>query len=211
MKRLLMATVMAMSLVAHAQRSADVDVKSAWARPTVAGQTGTGAFMHLTSRDGARLVGASSDVAGVVEIHEMAMEGNVMRMRPIRSLDLPPGSTVELKPGGKFEVLFMPTAPKGQQGADDCTVLSFIPNQMISHTWNAPSKFAHARANHTWVVVHFDELAPTRTRIRLDHLGFAEKAAEFPDHRAEYEQVRAYFQQAWGKVLDAIKLKGTAG
>lgn len=105
MKRLAMAAVMAMALAAHAQRSADIDVKSAWARPTVAGQMGTGAFMNLTSRDGARLLGASSDVAGVVEIHEMAMEGNVMRMRPIRSLDLPAGGTVELKPGGHHMML----------------------------------------------------------------------------------------------------------
>ena len=105
MKRFAVAAVMAMALAAHAQRSADIDVKSAWVRPTVAGQMGTGAFMHLTSRDGARLLGASSDVAGVVEIHEMAMEGNVMRMRPIRSLDLPPGSTIELKPGGHHMML----------------------------------------------------------------------------------------------------------
>jgi copper(I)-binding protein len=105
MKRLAVTAVMALALAAQAQRSADIDVKSAWARPTVAGQMGTGAFMHLTSRDGARLLGASSDVAGVVEIHEMAMEGNVMRMRPIRGLDLPPGSTVELKPGGHHMML----------------------------------------------------------------------------------------------------------
>ena len=105
MKRLAVTAVMALALAAHAQRSADIDVKSAWARPTVAGQMGTGAFMHLTSKEGARLLGASSDVAGVVEIHEIAMEGNVMRMRPIRSLDLPPGSTVELKPGGHHMML----------------------------------------------------------------------------------------------------------
>lgn len=105
MKRLAVAAVMALALAAHAQRSADIDVKLAWARPTVAGQMGTGAFMHLTSKEGARLLGASSDVAGVVEIHEMAMEGNVMRMRPIRSLDLPPGSIVELKPGGHHMML----------------------------------------------------------------------------------------------------------
>ena len=97
--------MIALSVAAHAQRSADIDVKSAWARPTVAGQLGTGAFMKLTSPDGARLLGASSDVAGVVEIHEMAMEGNVMRMRAIRDLDLPPGSTVELKPGGHHMML----------------------------------------------------------------------------------------------------------
>jgi len=99
MKRLAVTAVMALALAAQAQRSADIDVKSAWARPTVAGQMGTGAFMHLTSKEGARLLGASSDVAGVVEIHEMAMQGNVMQMRAIRSLDLPPGSTIELKPG----------------------------------------------------------------------------------------------------------------
>ena len=105
MKRCAMAVVLAISLTADAQRNADVEVKSAWARPTVAGQMGTGAFMNLTSKEGARIVGASSEVAGVVEIHEMAMEGNVMRMRPIRSLDLPPDSTVELKPGGHHMML----------------------------------------------------------------------------------------------------------
>lgn len=105
MKRWVVAAMIATSVGAHAQRSPDVDVKAAWVRPTVAGQTGTGAFMQLMSRDGARLLGASSDVAGVVEIHEMAMEGNVMRMRPIRTLDLPPGGTVELKPGGHHMML----------------------------------------------------------------------------------------------------------
>ncbi len=105
MKRWAMAAVMAMSLTAQAQRSAEVEVKSAWARPTVAGQMGTGAFMQLRSKDGARVVGASSEIAGVVEIHEMAMDGSVMRMRPIRVLDLPPGSNVELKPGGHHMML----------------------------------------------------------------------------------------------------------
>ena len=105
MKRWAMAAVLAISLTVNAQRSADVEVKSAWVRPTVAGQMGTGAFMSLTSMEGARIVGASSDVAGVVELHEMAMENNVMRMRPIRGLDLPPGNTVELKPGGYHMML----------------------------------------------------------------------------------------------------------
>ncbi len=105
MKRWAMAAVMAMSLTAQAQRSAEVEVKSAWARPTVAGQMGTGAFMQLRSKDGARVVGAASEIAGVVEIHEMAMDGSVMRMRPIRVLDLPPGSNVELKPGGHHMML----------------------------------------------------------------------------------------------------------
>jgi len=100
-----MTSLAASVLSAPAQRATEVDVKAAWARATVPGQMGTGAFMHLTSKEGARVIGASSDVAGVVEIHEMAMEGNVMRMRALPGLDLPAGTTVELKPGGHHMML----------------------------------------------------------------------------------------------------------
>jgi periplasmic copper chaperone A len=82
-----------------------VQVKDAWARPALQGQTATGAFMSLTSKDGARLIGAASPVAGVVEIHEMVMEGSVMRMRPVAGLELPAGRSVELKPGGYHVML----------------------------------------------------------------------------------------------------------
>lgn len=92
-------------VAADAQGVAIIEVTSAWARPTVAGQLGTGAFMKLKSKHGARVIGASSDVAGVVEIHEMAMDGNVMLMRPVRALDLPPGKTIELKSGGYHMML----------------------------------------------------------------------------------------------------------
>ena len=79
---------------------AQVDIKDAWARATVPGQKATGAFMKLTAKDGSKLVSASSPAAGVTEVHEMKMEGDVMKMRAIPGLDLPAGKTVELKPGG---------------------------------------------------------------------------------------------------------------
>jgi periplasmic copper chaperone A len=82
-----------------------VQVEGAWARASVPGQKATGAFMKLTARDGAQLVGASSPVAGVTEVHEMKMEGDVMKMRAIPSLDLPAGKAVELKPGGYHVML----------------------------------------------------------------------------------------------------------
>jgi copper(I)-binding protein len=75
-------------------------VEGAWVRPAVAGQQGTGAFMKLTARQATQLVGASSPVAGTAEVHEMKMEGDIMRMRRIARLDLPAGQAVELKPGG---------------------------------------------------------------------------------------------------------------
>ncbi len=77
-----------------------VQVKDAWVRATVPGQKGTGAFMKITSKAGTRLIGASSPLAGVTEVHEMKMEGDVMRMRALPALDLPAGKTVELKSGG---------------------------------------------------------------------------------------------------------------
>lgn len=86
--------------------SANVEVKDAWVRSTVPGQKGTGAFMKITAKDGAKLVGVSSPVAGVGEVHEMKMEGDVMKMRALPSLDLPAGKAVELKPGS-FHVMLM--------------------------------------------------------------------------------------------------------
>lgn len=82
-----------------------VEVKDAWVRSTVQGQHGTGAFMRITARDGARLVGVSSPVAGVAEVHEMKMDGDIMRMRAVPVLDLPAGQTVQLKPGGHHVML----------------------------------------------------------------------------------------------------------
>jgi copper(I)-binding protein len=87
---------------AHAQTT----VKDPWARATVVQQKASGAFMQITSAKGGRLVAAESPVAGVVEIHEMAMDGNVMKMRAIPGLDLPAGKPVDLKPGG-YHVMLM--------------------------------------------------------------------------------------------------------
>ena len=84
---------------------AQVTVKDPWVRGTVAQQKATGAFMQITAAGGGRLLSATSPVAGVVEIHEMAMDGNVMKMRAIASLDLPAGRAVELKPGGHHVML----------------------------------------------------------------------------------------------------------
>ena len=84
---------------------AQVSVSEPWVRGTVESQMATGAFMRLTAATDARLLGARSPVAGIVELHEMALENNVMRMREISRLDLPAGRTVELRPGGYHVML----------------------------------------------------------------------------------------------------------
>ncbi len=85
---------------------AQTTVKDAWVRGTVPQQKASGLFAQITSAAGGKLVAASSPVAGVVEIHEMAMDGNVMKMRALPAgLELPAGKTVELKPGGYHVML----------------------------------------------------------------------------------------------------------
>ncbi|MFT3779233.1 MAG: copper chaperone PCu(A)C [Ottowia sp.] len=98
-------------LLAGAALAQTVKVESAWARATVPGQQGTGAFMTLTAPEGARLVGASTPAAGVAEVHEMAMQGDVMKMRAVPALDLPAGQPVELRPGGHHLMLMDLRAP----------------------------------------------------------------------------------------------------
>jgi copper(I)-binding protein len=85
---------------------AQVAVSDAWVRGTVAGQGATGAFMQLRSPTDAALVAVASPVAKVVEIHEMKMDGGVMKMAAIDRLALPAGKAVELKPGG-YHVMLM--------------------------------------------------------------------------------------------------------
>ena len=106
MNRIHYTLILAALTLAAPWASAQTTVKDSWVRGTVAEQKATGAFMQITSAHGGKLVSVSSPAAGVVEIHEMAMSGNVMKMHAIPGLDLPAGKTVELKPGG-YHVMMM--------------------------------------------------------------------------------------------------------
>lgn len=97
------------AVAAHAE--AHVAVEGAWARASVPGQKATGAFMRLTAPETMRLVRAQSPVAGVTEVHEMKMEGDVMKMRAVPALELPAGKAVDLKPGGYHVMLMDLKAP----------------------------------------------------------------------------------------------------
>ncbi len=107
--RLFAATAVALcTLPALAQTT----IKDPWVRGTVAQQTATGAFFQITNVSGGTLVSVSSPMAGVVEIHEMSMDGSTMRMRALpKGLDLPAGKTVELKPGDYHVMLMDLKAP----------------------------------------------------------------------------------------------------
>ncbi|WP_332877442.1 copper chaperone PCu(A)C [Massilia sp. S19_KUP03_FR1] len=98
------ALILAAFVVSTAQ--AQVRVSDPWVRATVAQQKATGAFMQLSSPGDTRLVSAASPAAAIVEIHEMAIENDVMRMRQVPALPLPAGKTVALQPGG-FHIMLI--------------------------------------------------------------------------------------------------------
>ena len=92
--------------LASASATAQIpSVQNAWVRATVPGQNGTGAFMTITATSSMQLVSVSTPAAGVAEMHEMKMNGDVMSMRALPALDLPAGQPVALKPGSNHLML----------------------------------------------------------------------------------------------------------
>ncbi len=112
---------------------------------------------------------------------------------------------IELRPGGPFELYFRSDAPEGERGSEGCTVLSYVPEEMLSFTWNAPPDHPNARARHTWVVIRLDDAGPSNTTVRINHLGFAQHAGAAPEHAEEWKEVREHFAEAWPRVLEAMR------
>lgn len=93
-------------LASASVQAAEVRVTDVWARATVPGQKVSGAYMKIQSDTDAKLVGASSTAISRVEVHEMKMDGDVMRMREVQAIDLPGGKPVSLEPGG-YHIMLM--------------------------------------------------------------------------------------------------------
>jgi periplasmic copper chaperone A len=124
-KRFVLSVLLAATAFAAAPPAfAQVAVSDAWVRGTVPGQMATGAFMQLKSPADATLVAAASPVAKVVEIHEMKMDGGVMKMAAIERLALPAGKPVELKPGG-YHVMLMDLKQPLKEGETVPVTLTF--------------------------------------------------------------------------------------
>jgi copper(I)-binding protein len=118
MNRLIRAAVLSalVSAAFVAPAHAQVTVKDPWVRATVPAMKATGAFMQITSAQDARLVEVKSPIAGIIEIHEMAMDKDVMKMRALPDgLALPAGKAVELKSGG-YHVMLMDLKQQMKEG-----------------------------------------------------------------------------------------------
>jgi copper(I)-binding protein len=104
---LLAAVLLSGAAIAQDYQLKMLRVSNPFARATPPGAKVAGAFMSIENqgKEADRLVSASSPVAGLVEIHEMAMGGGMMKMRAIKGIEVKPGATVVLKPGGYHVML----------------------------------------------------------------------------------------------------------
>ena len=99
---------------------------------------------------------------------------------------------IELVIGGPYEWLW-----DGKTGSNGCQILSYIPNRMLSFSWNAPPDQPLSRARHTWVVVEFAPADDGATLVTLTHLGFGTEA--------HWDETFDYFSKAWPFVFEQMR------
>jgi copper(I)-binding protein len=94
---------------AHEYKLGNLEIAHPWAKATLAGQPVAGGFMKITNTgtEPDRLVKITTGVSDMTQIHEMKVEDGIMKMGEIPGgIEVAPGATVELKPGG-LHVMFM--------------------------------------------------------------------------------------------------------
>jgi len=102
----------ATSIQAQDAKVGAIKIENAYVRATAPGQPAAGAFMKIDNSGAAdQLLSASSPAAGEVQLHQMSMEGNVMKMGQVKDIAVPANGSVDLKPGGYHIMLMNIKAP----------------------------------------------------------------------------------------------------
>lgn len=165
---------------------------------------------QLAERDADEAAMKESEGAGSALRHEIVVDASLDEAWHAWTTNegmqsfLVPDSNIDLRIGGPYEIYFVSDPIDGQRGSDGCTILSYLPKQMLSMSWNAPPQFKHAREHQTWLVLRFEEVEDG-VRVRLSHYGWEDKKAQFPDHTDEWDDVREYFTMAWRSVLGKLQ------
>jgi len=156
--------------------------------------------------DGHRLGAAPGDLSDRAIVKEVVVAASPEVVWPLWTTSQGMGwlvdrAHIELRLGGPYEIYFLDSAPEGEQGSEGCRVLSWLPGRMVSFTWNAPPHLPGTRLAHTFVVVEL-EPADGGTRVRVTHLGWPASGLE--DASSDWPATYAYFDRAWGNVLQAL-------
>lgn len=107
-----------------------------------------------------------------------------------------PASRIDLRPGGDYEVYFVPDAPEGQRGSEGTIVLGFQQDRMLTVTWALPPYMPEVRPHLTPLTIEIIPVSDTTTSVTITHTGWGEGG--------EWDAAYAYFQQTWPLVLTAM-------
>jgi len=115
---------------------------------------------------------------------------------------LVPDSKIDLRPSGPYEVYFVAGGRIGERGSEGCQVLSYLPERMLSFSWNAPPPMVEARKRRTFVVLEFIPQGK-ETKLVLTNGGYGtDKVAD---------ESFAYFDRAWDMVLQGCRKRFVDG
>lgn len=146
-----LAVGLATPVLAQETRAGDLVITQPWSRATPGGAKVAGAYLIVENKGAAadRLVGGSADIAGRVEIHEMAMDGGVMKMRALeKGLAIDPGKTVKLAPGG-YHVMLMDLKGSLKQGDKVPVTLQFEKAGKVNLTLDVQGVGAQTSGDHS--------------------------------------------------------------
>jgi len=137
-------------VLAAAAQAQPASVKDAWVRAPAPGQKVAGVYMEIVSRTNTALVAVASPVAARAELHSMALEDGVMKMRPLERIELPAGTAVKLAPGGLHVMLIDLKQPlqRGEKVPLTLTVLQLDSGSRSVFTIRAEVRDADAKAHH---------------------------------------------------------------
>lgn len=114
-----------------------------------------------------------------------------------------PEAEIEARVGGAFHIHIDPLAAPGSRGADDMRYMALQEPRMLSFDWNAPPSLPEARRQRTFVVLRFEPVSATETRVSLHHTGWGDGG--------EWDKTYQYFDQAWGVVLGNLQTRFETG
>ncbi len=114
-----------------------------------------------------------------------------------------PYANVELGVGGPFEIYFLPDQPYGSRGSENCKILAYLPEKMLSFEWNGPPQFGQLRYIKTQVNILFEEIEPGKVKLDFTHHGWGTGE--------DWDKLYEYFDSAWGYVLGNFKKRFDEG
>jgi len=122
-----LAVTLAIPALAADYTAGSLKISAPWARATPKGAQVGGGYMTITNNGSTpdRLISGASGISSSFEVHEMSMDGGVMKMRMLKDgLEIKPGETVTLKPGG-YHIMFMGLKDQLKQGDTFKSTLEF--------------------------------------------------------------------------------------